>query len=259
MATAPLEVILLIKSADDKSQQIKALRALAARSDIDAQTRGRIDKEIRDVERGAKGEREAAYEIEFSYKNSENWAIIHDLRFECDGHTAQIDHLLISRWLEVWVCETKFFSGDVVINDHGEFEVDYQSRRFGIASPLEQNKKHIKALERAVKSKLIKTPSRLGFSLKPSLNSVILLSQKSLIHRPSANVEGIESLVKIDQFISRINHDINSYSDLQAWRHAIKVVSSNTLKRFAEDIAALHKPARYDWAGKFGVSAQGPA
>jgi len=245
---------LLIKSADDKSQQVKALCALSARPNIDPQTRGRIEKEIRDVERGAKGEEDAAYEIEFSYKNSKNWAIIHDLRIECDGCTAQIDHLLISRWLEIWVCETKNFSGNVIINDHGEFEIEYSDKRFGVASPIEQNKKHIKVLERAFQSKLVRTPSRLGLPLKPSLNSVVLFAKKSLIQRPKGAVEGIENIVKIDQFISRINQDLDRRSELQAWRSVLNAVSSDTLRKFAERIASLHQPATHNLAARFGLS-----
>ena len=46
-------------------------------------------------------------------------SVIHDLRIECEGRVAQIDHLLIGRFLDIWVCETKNFSEGIAINEQG--------------------------------------------------------------------------------------------------------------------------------------------
>lgn len=40
------------------------------------------------------GEKVALFVL--SYKDSQNWAVIHDLRIEHRGRVAQIDHLLIN-------------------------------------------------------------------------------------------------------------------------------------------------------------------
>ena len=61
-----------------------------------------------------KGEAEAAYEMEFHYGASKNWMVLHDLRLECEGRVAQIDHLLLNRFLEIYVCESKRFSEGVL-------------------------------------------------------------------------------------------------------------------------------------------------
>jgi hypothetical protein len=124
----PHGVQLLIKAATDRSQDLNTLQALLAVPGITAPTRVLIDKEIRNIRAGAKGEAEAAYEIDFHHKASRNWAVIHDLRIEHQGRVAQIDHLLISRWLEVWVCESKHFSEGVAINEQGEFTGFYAGR-----------------------------------------------------------------------------------------------------------------------------------
>ena len=94
---------MLIKPADAKEPQLDALAALAARSDLDAQARDAIEQEIRSARAGAQGEHDAAYEIEFRYADNPNIATIHDLRLECGGRTAQIDHLIINRLLQVGV------------------------------------------------------------------------------------------------------------------------------------------------------------
>ena len=54
-----------IKAADDKQPDLDALALLLERPGVDAQTRRRIDTEMRRIRVGAAGERDAFYEIEF--------------------------------------------------------------------------------------------------------------------------------------------------------------------------------------------------
>lgn len=129
---------MIIKSADDKSPQIAALQTIFARPDITVDTKKRIEQEIKNIKAGLKGEHEAAYEMNFHYKDSDNWALIHDLRIECDGRVAQIDHIVINRLMEMWVCESKNFSEGIAINEHGECSQFYANKPRGIASPFEQ-------------------------------------------------------------------------------------------------------------------------
>ena len=56
-----------VNAGDDKQPQVDELNALAARPDVDAATRRRIETEIWKVRTGAVGERDAAYEIEFHF------------------------------------------------------------------------------------------------------------------------------------------------------------------------------------------------
>lgn len=58
-----------------------------------------------------KGENEAAYEIDFHFKNHKNYIVLHDLRLEVNGRAAQIDHILLDRTLVAYVLETKHFNG----------------------------------------------------------------------------------------------------------------------------------------------------
>ena len=109
-----------LKSVDDKQPQIDALEALLLRPDVDAATRRRIEQEIRMIGAGVSGERDAAYEIEFHLGSHENQMTIHDLRIECGGRVAQIDHLIINRLLDIWVCESKHFAEGVAINSVSE-------------------------------------------------------------------------------------------------------------------------------------------
>ena len=145
---------MIIKTAEYRESDLATLKGLLFRSDLTANIKQRIDQEIKNIQAGLKGEREAAYEMEFTYGLSKNWMLIHDLRFECEGKIAQIDHIAISRLLEIWVCESKHFSEGLAINEYGECSAFYNNKPYGVPSPIEQNLKHIAVLESVLKPEL---------------------------------------------------------------------------------------------------------
>jgi hypothetical protein len=250
---------LLIKSADDKQPQIDALTGLLARPDVDAATRRKIHTEIRQMRAGVAGERDAAYEIEFDSGPSRNRMTIHDLRLEVDGRVAQIDHLIITRLLDFWVCESKHFAEGVAINDHGEWTAFYGGKAHGIASPVEQNRKHIEVLRDVFDKGLGRLPRRLGIAIRPRYMSVILISNKARITRPrgtaAARVNGLDTVMKAEQLFKTIDRDFDN-RNIGA---IVKVVGSDKIERLAHDLAALHRPASPDWAARFGLSPSPPA
>jgi len=69
------------------------------------QKRNLVQKELFALKKGQSGEKDAAYLINFDFGNSENWAILHDLRLRAGGLVAQIDHLLINRFFDFYVLE----------------------------------------------------------------------------------------------------------------------------------------------------------
>jgi len=241
---------MLIKSADDRTTDLEALRQLAARPDATAESRKRIEQEIRNVQSGIRGEEQAAYEIEFHYGNSSNWMSIHDLRLECEGRIAQIDHLLINRFLEIYVCESKSFAEGVAINEAGEFSAFYGNRPYGIPSPLEQNRKHIAVLQSLFKTERVPLPRRLGFQLTPTLIGLVLVSKTARITRPKTKIDGLDSILKNDQLKARINRDIDADNNVL---HMAKLIGQDTLRDFAERIAEEHRPIKTNWAAKFGL------
>lgn len=243
---------MLIKKADDKRGDIEILRALAGRPDASAEVRKSIDREIRSFQSGMRGESEAAYEMEFHYGSSKNWMIVHDLRLECDGRVAQIDHLLVNRLLDIYVCESKRFSEGVAINEQGEFSAFFGGKPHGIPSPLEQNRRHMSVLNAVFKSGQVRPPIRLGISIKPSLHSLVLVSKTARISRPTSKVEGIDCIIKTDQLKSKIDQDIEKDTSILG---VAKMVGQDTLEDFVRQLAAAHHPISFNWAARFGLSA----
>lgn len=229
---------MLIKEADDQSAHIRDLEQAAKGQNAKAK-QAAIELRIRKA--GIRGERDSAYLIDFHYAKSPNWAVIHDLRLEHDGRVAQIDHLMIDRWLDVYVLETKQFHAGIKITENGEFLRwnSYKSTYEGMASPLEQNERHIEVL-REVMSQL-ELPSRLGIRITPRLQSFVLVASDARIMRPRKF--DTSRVIKADLLKKAIWRDIEKESGLVGLlRTAAKVVSSETLEQVAHQLAARHRP-----------------
>lgn len=209
---------------------------------------------------GRKGEADAAYQIEFYAASNPNVMTLHDLRMQCDGRVAQIDHLIITRLFEFWVCESKRFAEGVEINEHGEWAAYYDGRRRGIPSPIEQNRRHITVLKDVFAKRLIATPRRLGPTPTPTFLSLVLVSDHARITRPTgaaaARVEGLDSVIKADQLKAKINTSNKEWIASQGT--SATVVDRETIKNVARQLAALHSPGSIDWQKRFGLSPRSP-
>src|SRR5512138_1266649 len=97
---------MILKSKDSRQEDIKELNRLLGLK-VTAKQRFLIEKEIKCLVSGERNEQNSAYYLDFSYKDSPNWAVIHDLRIEHRGRVAQIDHLLINRFLDAYILESK--------------------------------------------------------------------------------------------------------------------------------------------------------
>ena len=241
---------MIIKSTSDSKARITILQSLLARPDATDDIKKRIDRDIRNIQSGVKGESEAAYEMEFYYGAHKDWMLIHDLRIECDGRVAQIDHIVINRWLDIWVCESKHFSEGISIDEKGEATTFYNGKPQGAASPIEQNRKHIVVLESIFKTGMVKLPTRLGFKIKPKIYSLILVSKGARIGRPKIKIDGIENIIKNDQFKARIDQTLIDGSNFFAMA---KKVGRVTLDDFARKLAALHQPIVFKVHEKYGL------
>lgn len=251
---------MLIKAADDRQPDIDVLTRLLGRPDLTVPTRRQIDEELRRVRAGVRGEGEAAYEIEFHFGANPNRLTIHDLRLEVDGRVAQIDHLIIDRVLDIWVCESKNFREGLAVDEFGEWVGFHDRRPFGIASPIEPNRKHVALLQDAFAQRFVDAPTRLGIAIKPTFRSVVLVATAARITRPRTKaarerVDGLDSVVKVDQLKGLMDRVAASrgLGDLR------RLISERELERVARQLAALDRPVRMDWAARFGLAQPSPA
>lgn len=132
-------------SLDSRFQQLES----ALKQTSSAQERQRLEKDLAIMRAGLKGEQEAAYHINFHLKDTANWAVIHDLRLEWNDRVAQIDHLLLNRFMEIYVVESKSFRSKVRYANGGWERLNFNHWE-GIASPVEQNDRHVAVLAEVI-------------------------------------------------------------------------------------------------------------
>lgn len=239
---------MLIKESDYRAGDVASLESLLS-SCKDSSTRKNIESELAKIRSGIKGEKDAAYHINFRFGASDNYVVIHDLRLEVGNYVAQFDHLVIDRFLLIWMCESKRFGEGIAINEHGECSAFYRNRPYGIPSPFEQNNRHSKILSDLWASGQIELPRRLGLTIFPWQRGVVLVSTNARISR--ARGSAVDSdIAKVDQFATLVDREFDKRSSLDA----VRLVSSQTLKNFGEQVASLHRPMTFDWAARFGIS-----
>ena len=243
---------MLIKERDIHDGDVEHIQRLLE-CQVTAKQRFLIEREIKCISSGARGEESSAYYIDFQYKDSPNWAIIHDLRLEHRGFVAQIDHLLINRFLDFYVLESKNYYYGIKITPEGEFLTWNGKTMVALESPIEQNKRHIDLLERVVQQPGF-LPTRLGVSISPSFFSYVMVAPNSRVDRPARGKLDTSMVIKADGLVAAIDKRIDSTSAVGVVSSLAKVVSPETLESFARRLVRLHRPAKIDYASKFGVT-----
>jgi hypothetical protein len=244
---------MIIKSKDDSRMAVAALEALLGRKTTSKKQREAIEEEMNRLLDGVKGEKEAAYHIDFHLKDSKNWAVIHDLRLEHNGRVAQIDHLLVGRFFDIFVIESKNYTTQLRVDANGEFEVRSRLGWKGIASPIEQNKRHIIVLNELIRDQKL-MPMRLGLPMRPAFRNWILVPPECNISRRRVD-EAI--ILKMDMFERRLGEFMDNTSLVNDMLSLAKISSTQTIMEFARKLVSFHRPASCDYAAKFGISQAG--
>jgi len=240
---------MILKKMDSKDRQISELEHLLAIAPSDKKPM--IKKELGLLRSGIKGEKEAAYLIDFDFKTSKNTMVIHDLRLKVNNRVAQIDHLLIHRTLNIFVLETKWFHSKIKITENGDFLrwVDSTKSYVGLESPFAQNERHIAVLTDAFKK--ITMPSRMGVKLAPVFHSMVLMSPEAVIVRPGKR--DTSTIIKADALKKTIDDRFEANNFLVDVMNLSRFVSTETIRDIGRRLISLHKPATFDYAARFGI------
>ncbi len=240
---------MIIKNADDKSSLIQQLEAQL--NSAASEQKNKITQELRNIRAGIKGEQEAAYLIDFDFGKSQNTLVIHDLRLEIDGRVAQIDHLLINRTLNIFVLETKHFHAGLKITEDGEFMSWNAFRKCfeGMSSPFAQNERHIAVLSDALAR--IDMPSKVGLRLSPVCHSYVLVSSKARIDRPK--MFDTSRIIKSDMLAATVERFFDKAGVFEVVGSLARCLSAETLEKVGQTLLRMHRPAKFDYAAKFGI------
>ncbi len=235
---------MLIKAADDRSEEIAELRALLATPGLTDLQKKKIEAEIRNCEKGAWGEQQAAYYLDFHFAGYKNSIILHDLRIVLSNdQTAQIDHLIINKYLDVYVLESKNWN-QLTVDETGACTI-WAGRVVGVESPLEQCRRHAAVLQRA-------------FELEPLLKALAPRQnvRSRVIVAPSCHLKAPyhrEWYLKADAFHTAWEKEFDSESTLSVVVSLARQVSLKNLEKIGRALVEMHNPGRHDWRARFGL------
>ena len=237
---------MIFKNIDDKSKQVKTLEDLLLRSKSEVQKK-LIETDLKKVKSGYEAEKENAYYLNFELEKNKNLILLHDIRIEYGGRTAQFDHLLISRF-GIELLETKSSKGVMTINNDGSLDLKNGKYINTFPNPLEQSKRHAVVLKEFIAasellSKRIDILGGIDISSKVLINPKTTLTNKQL-------PDGFE---RADSFISNRNKEIDNISVFKAVGLFSKGYNIDKAKEIAQIIVDAHKPIEFNYTKKFKI------
>ena len=231
----------LVKASNESEQQLAALQAL--RGTLPPGLEKQLEADIRAVSAGAAGEQKVLFELMNSHMPM---AVLHDLRIEHEGLSAQIDFLVLTPQRS-FVLECKNLYGDIEVNERGEFIRKTGRGREGMYSPITQNKRHldlIRSLRKEAKGLLT------GIAFEANYDDlyrglIVLANPKTVLDSRRAPKEIGGKIIRADQLIETIrsiNAERGYGKDKQSW---------GTVMKNAEWFLAQHHPVSVDYASRY--------
>ena len=241
---------MLIKSADDHSEDMAELNALLVEPNLTPTQKRHVQEELWNLEKGAWGEQRAAYFIDFRFAKVRNNIVLHDLRLvPSDGSgVAQIDHLIINRMMFIFVLESKNWN-QLTVDETGACTT-WAGRNIGVESPLQQCKRHAVVLAEIFRER----PQLKALAPRYEIVTKVLLAPSCNLRAPHHK----ESYVKADHFSEAFDKEFDDASFVKAILGLSRNVSHETLVKIGRELETLHQPARIDWRAKFGLPPLAP-
>ena len=232
----------ILKESSSAKAQLEALESL--RGTLPANAEKQLEKEIRTLEAGIKGEQSILFELKNSHMDM---YVLHDLFLEHNGLTAQIDFLVLTPQ-RFFVLESKQLYGDIRITERGEFIRRYKGGgEEGFYSPVTQNQRHIDlihAMKRDSRGALLNLLVDKDFDdVYRSL--IVLANAKTVIDDRAAPEDVRCKIIRADQLVSTIKA-INGEKGAGRDKTAMSAIHKN-----AEWFLAQHKENPVDYVARF--------
>lgn len=218
---------IFLKEDSNLEKQIEELKSI--RNNIT--NKEELDKDIKLLEYGLQGEKEIAFEL----KNANlGMYVLHDINIEFENLKAQIDYVIITKGY-IYLVECKNLIGNITVDNKGEFKREYEMKdkqiKEAIYSPYTQAVRHKEVLKKRWLSKnniITTTIQEKYFDTLWYKPIVVLSNSKSLLNINFAPLEIQKNTIRVDQLISYIKKDIETYDKdlLKNQKEMLKIANS---------------------------------
>ncbi len=236
---------MLYKNIDSKESEINQLKNLLKQSKNPKQ-QVLIRADLARVENGYKAEKDNAYYLDFSFKDSPRNILLHDIRIEHNGQVAQIDHIIVNR-LGIEVLESKSFTGKLTIKGDGSLDVEYGKKVQTFPNPIEQNNRHAKIL-----SEFLKENMELPKNLKlfgVAISSSVLINPKTTL----SNDILPKGFLRADSFTTDWDSRVDKMGTIALFKTIGTTMSLDRAKEIANFLVKHHSPKSYDYTKKYPI------
>ncbi|MBE6005393.1 MAG: hypothetical protein E7232_15195 [Lachnospiraceae bacterium] len=235
--------VTILKESSDAKEYLSKLEELQSTVKKGSQLYKKLDKEISIVKAGIIGEEAILFEL----KNSGmDLVVLHDICLvDQDGNTAQIDFLVLTPYVRVFI-ECKNLFGDIEINNKGEFirTIEYGNKRNkeGLYSPITQNERHMLVFKNCItkdKNIIMRTGIEKLFD-HWNRSLVVLANPKTILSDQYAPKDVKCKVIRADQLIKT----------LKSFKAADKF-SKKELIEDGNNILSINHEDRKDYLEKF--------
>ncbi len=237
---------MVLKQIDDKSLEIDTLKKLLEQSNSETQ-KNLIIKDLKMLENGYQSEQENAYYLNFEFEDGKRSVLLHDIRLEHNGKTAQFDHILITG-IGITILESKSFKGILTINQDNSLTIQYGKETKTYPNPIEQNNRHKKVLNDFIND-------HFEMSLRLKILGGIKIEHKVLIH-PNTTVTNKklpENFVRSDSFATIRDKEIDTMGTVDIVSTLATVLTIDQIKEIAKLLMSHHKPIKFDYSMKYRI------
>jgi hypothetical protein len=242
---------MIIKNMDEFAAELATIERLLL-SDPTPEVATALQQDRSTILGSLQHKRDAAYHLDFYFTDTPDWVVIHDLRLEMGDTTAMFDHLLISRGLDIYVIESKYYNNSVRISEDGEFGYYVDNHPVVAPSPAERNRKNIEFLNNyLLKNGLL--PTRFGLAIKPNFHNIVLVSPTSSVQLPRRDVDLGYEVVRSDYFLERFSPKLPSGTRPHDFVALARHIPTENLITMGNKLARRHMPRRIDLSRQYGV------
>lgn len=228
---------IFLKKDSDVRKDIEYLESLVGKENVKDQDE--LLKQIKLLKYGIYGEDK----IEFELANSHiPMFVLHDIRLEYEGSTAQIDFLVVTK-RNTYIIECKNFYGNIEINSKGDFIRWVNKQPKGVYNPITQNQRHKEVIKKLRKNNKKNFLTKIGFDA--TFDSwhktiIVLANDKTYVNDRYAPKEIKEQIMKADQLVAYIKRTEQNSKAMN--------LNETQMRDIAEFFLENHKPKEYDYS-----------
>lgn len=245
----PLSSPVFLKETSDSAVQLEKLKTMLQTAPLDIKQS--IERDIRLMEYGIQGENQISFELKNSHMPM---VVIHDLYFEHEGLTAQIDYLIVTQKL-ILIVECKNLFGNITVDNQGNFvrTLNYGKRwqKEGIYSPITQNQRHMALLKEkrlADKKNLIARAGLERYFDDFHKSIVVIANPKTVLDVKYAKKDVKNKIIRCDQLIDYIKNLENSSKETKS--------SDKEMMKLAEYFLSWHRENPVDYTQKYKIESE---